>query len=247
MNRFCYIPSVSQDRGSPDRVPSDEAIVRRVRTGETELFGLVMTRNNERLFRVVVAVLRDAAEAEEVVQEAYVRAYLHLDQFAGRAKFSTWLTRIAIREAWARARQIRKSRVVLLAEPRAEGDPERDAHSSEVHALLEAAISTLPSTLRVVYVLREVQQMSMEETGAVLGLTQANVRVRLHRAKGLIRKRLLARVGAVSPDAFRFGDEKCARLTAAVLRRLPFVLSCRQEAPPSPTASRKSPETRETS
>jgi RNA polymerase sigma-70 factor (ECF subfamily) len=161
--------------------------------------------------------------------------------------FSTWLTRIAIREAWARARQIRKSRVVLLAEPRAEGDPERDAHSSEVHALLEAAISTLPSTLRVVYVLREVQQMSMEETGAVLGLTQANVRVRLHRAKGLIRKRLLARVGAVSPDAFRFGDEKCARLTAAVLRRLPFVLSCRQEAPPSPTASRKSPETRETS
>jgi RNA polymerase sigma-70 factor, ECF subfamily len=208
-----------QDRGRGDRDPSDEALIRRVRTGETDLFGLVMTRNNERLFRVVIAVLRDAAEAEDVVQETYVRAYHHLDQFAGRAKFSTWLTRIALREAWARARKLQKARVVLRAEPRAEGDPERDAHSAEVRALLETEISELPSVLRVVYVLREVQRMSMDETAAVLGLTPANVRVRLHRAKGLIGKRLLKRVGAVSPDTFRFGDEDCARLTASVLRR----------------------------
>jgi RNA polymerase sigma-70 factor, ECF subfamily len=208
-----------QDRGRGDRDPSDEALIRRVRTGETDLFGLVMTRNNERLFRVVIAVLRDAAEAEDVVQETYVRAYHHLDQFAGRAKFSTWLTRIALREAWARARKLQKARIVLRAEPRAEGDPERDAHSAEVRALLETEISELPSVLRVVYVLREVQRMSMDETAAVLGLTPANVRVRLHRAKGLIGKRLLKRVGAVSPAAFRFGDEDCARLTASVLRR----------------------------
>lgn len=212
-----------QRRGRRDRDPSDEALIRRVRTGETDLFGLVMTRNNERLFRVVVAVLRDAAEAEDVVQEAYVRAYPHLDQFAGRAKFSTWLTRIALREAWARARKLRKARVVLRAEPRAEGDPERDAHSAEVRALLETEISALPSALRVVYVLREVQRMSMDETAAVLGITPTNVRVRLHRAKGLIAKRLLKRVGVASPDAFRFGNEDCARLTAAVLgRRSPF-------------------------
>ena len=208
-----------QDRGRRDPDSSDEALIRRVRAGETDLFGLVMTRNNERLFRVVVAVLRDAAEAEDVVQEAYVRAYIHLDQFAGRAKFSTWLTRIALREAWARARKLRKARVVLRAEPRAEGDPERDAHSAEVRELLETEISALPSGLRVVYVLREVQKMSMDETATVLGLTPANVRVRLHRAKGLIGKRLLKKVGAASPDAFRFGGEDCARLTAAVLRR----------------------------
>ncbi|MGZ5429223.1 MAG: sigma-70 family RNA polymerase sigma factor, partial [Thermoanaerobaculia bacterium] len=141
--------TAAQDRGRRDRDPSDEALIRRVRAGETDLFGQVMTRNNERLFRVVVAVLRDGAEAEDVVQEAYVRAYLHLDQFAGRAKFSTWLTRIALREAWARARKLRKARVVLRAEPRAEGDPEHHAHSAEVRALLETEISALPSALRV--------------------------------------------------------------------------------------------------
>lgn len=209
-----------QDRGRRDRDPSDEALIRRVRAGESDLFGLVMTRNNERLFRVVVAVLRDAAEAEDVVQEAYVRAYVHLDQFAGRAKFSTWLTRIALREAWARARKLRKARVVLRAEPRAEGDPERDAHADQVGALVETEISALPPGLRVVYMLREVQETSMADIAIVLGITRANVRVRLHRAKALIGKRLLERVGAASPDAFRFGGRGCAHLTAAVLRRL---------------------------
>src|SRR5438093_1123988 len=147
---------------------SDEEVVARVRRGKTALFEVIMRRYNQRLYRAARAILRDDAEAEDVMQEAYVRAFTHLDQFAGRAAFATWLTRIAVHEALARAR--RRGRLQPLAEEGAEGDDmtafrsaadvEKQAADRELGRLLEIAIAALPDPFRAVFVLRDVEEMS---------------------------------------------------------------------------------------
>ena len=186
---------------------------------------MVMARNSERLYRVGMAVLKDPAEAQDVVQDTFVQAYLHLDQYAGKAKFSTWLTRIAIREAWARLRRSRGSRRTFEAEPQSEEDPEHNAHVARLAALAEAELSALPPGLRIVYVLGELEGMRRANIADVLGITAANVRIRLHRARALLAQRLLRRVGAKSSDALRFAGEDCARLGMAVFRRLGLTAS----------------------
>src|SRR5512142_11619 len=144
---------------------SDEEVVRRVLDGETALFELVMRRYNQRLYRVCRSILRDDAEAEDVMQDAYVRAYQHLAQFEGRAKFSTWLTRIAVHEALARLqRQGRQESIEMAFETNSEKtydlvssapDPEQRASSSEVAGLLERAILALPESYRAVLIMRD--------------------------------------------------------------------------------------------
>jgi RNA polymerase sigma-70 factor (ECF subfamily) len=208
---------------------TDEQVVERVLAGETALFEILMRRHNQRLYRVARAILRDDTEAEDVMQDAYVRAYQHLDQFAGRAKFSTWLTRIAVHEALARSH--RRSRFEAIDDPDFHGDsmpslqssapnPEQRASTAELNGLLESAIMTLPETYRTVLVMRDVEEMNTAETAACLNLTEENVKVRLHRARALLRRELYSRAGATSAQAFQFHAVRCDRVVTAVFERI---------------------------
>src|SRR6478736_1228078 len=209
---------------------SDEEVVRRVRAGETGLFEIIMRRYNQRLYRVARAILRDDAEAEDVTQQAYVNAYRHLDQFAGRAMFSTWLTRIAVHEAFARAR--RRSRfneqetvddwdgdsMGALKSPGP--DPERQAFAGELRALIESAIEALPEHYRAVFVMREVEGMSTAESADCLDITEETAKTRLHRARMLLRETLYERAGIESGAAFPFQAPRCDRVVAAVFEQI---------------------------
>jgi RNA polymerase sigma-70 factor (ECF subfamily) len=172
----------------------DEEVVARVLSGETPLFEVLMRRYNQRLYRMSRMILRDDAEAEDVMQDAYVRAYEHLYQFAGKAAFSTWLTRIAIHEALARKR--RRGRQEELDAMPMSGEsmpmmkssapsPESNTATAQTRELLEQAIESLPENYRSVVVMREVEEMSVAETAASLGVTEAVVKTRLHRAHAI--------------------------------------------------------------
>jgi RNA polymerase sigma-70 factor, ECF subfamily len=209
---------------------SDEQVVSRVLAGDTGLYELLMRRYNQRLYRVARAILRDDAEAEDVMQDAYVRSYQHLAEFEGRAKFSTWLTRIAVHEALARCR--RRSRfqplenldesngdtMRVLASTRR--DPEQEAYDRELSGMLEEAVLGLPEDYRVVLMLRDIEEMNTEETAECLNLSQENVKVRLHRARAVLRKELYERAGATAAKAFRFHASRCDRVVANVFRIL---------------------------
>jgi len=209
---------------------ADDEIVRRVLDGDLALFELLMRRNNQRVYRAIRSILRDDAECEDVMQEAYVRAYEHLNQFEGRAQFSTWLTRIAVNEALRRLAA--RGRMDPLDMPYDGEDdpmplpmsdaptPEAHASRSEAAGLLENAIMSLSLPYRSVLMLRDVEEMSTAETAEALSLTQTNVKVRLHRAHDLLREELYARAGASAPQAFGFHAVRCDRVVNSVLDRL---------------------------
>ncbi len=208
---------------------TDEEIVDRVRAGDTSLYELIMRRYNQRLYRVARAILRDDAEAQDVMQDAYVRAYQHLDQFAARAPFSAWLTRIAVHEALGRLR-LRKQNP-QLDDTEQEGEfsmslvetspnPEQSASRAELGRLLEEALLDLPDQYRTVVMLRDVEELSTSETAAALDLTEHNVKVRLHRGRAMARGWLFARVGTKARTAFPFMGVRCDRVVHSVLQRL---------------------------
>ncbi len=207
---------------------TDEEVVARVLQGDTALFEIIMRRYNQRLYRVARAILRDDAEAEDVMQDAYVRAFQHLHQFEGRAKFSTWLTRIAVHEALARTR--RRNRFEDLGTAvNANGEsimtstapsPEQQASRGELNALLEQAVLTLPDHYREVLVLRDIEEMNTADVATALDISEENVKVRLHRARALLRRELFARVGHSASAAFPFYAPRCDRVVKAVFERL---------------------------
>ncbi len=208
---------------------SDEEVVSRVRGGDTALYEIIMRRYNQRLYRVARAILRDDAEAEDVMQDAYVRAYQHLDQFAGRALFSTWLTRIAVHVALSRLRL--RNRNQQLDDTGQDGeismnivetspDPEQSASRAELSQLLEEALLDLPEQYRTVVMLRDVEGMSTEETATALDLTEDNVKIRLHRGRAMARGWIVERVGAKAKNAFPFMGVRCDRVVHSVLARL---------------------------
>ena len=208
----------------------DEEVVARVLSGETALFEILMRRYNQRLYRVSRVILRDDGEAEDVMQDAYVRAFEHLNQFAGKAAFSTWLTRIAIHESLARKR--RRGRMEELDALTAEnGDampilkssaptPEADTAQAEARQLLEDAIDRLPENYRVVVMLREVEEMSVAETAESLGVTDAVVKTRLHRAHAMLRRDLYMRARGRSTDLYQFHAVRCDRVVKGVFERI---------------------------
>lgn len=211
--------------------PSDEELVRRVCEGETALFEVLMRRYNARVYRAVRAVLRDEAEAEDVMQQAYVLAFTHLDQFKGSARFSTWLLRIAVNEALLHLRK--RSRLVAIhggandaleasmkQEERHTPDPERRTAEREFVRLLEATIDALPASSRMVLMLREVDGLSTAETAEVLSVSQDVVRTRLHRARALLREEMENRLGGQLEEVFSFLAPRCDRVVAAVMSRL---------------------------
>jgi RNA polymerase sigma-70 factor (ECF subfamily) len=217
------------DRAAWDTIP-DEEVVERVRGGEIEFYEILMRRYNQRLYRVARSILGNDAEAEDVMQEAYVRAYEHLDQFAGKARFSTWLTKIAVYEAFGRIRRRRRTEdlesmseasVHTMAHVTAgTPNPERQAYDHELRLVLERAIDALPESYRSVFVLRVVEGLNVAETAACLDIGAETVKTRFHRARSFLRKAIHQRAGIVAADVFPFHLSRCDRIVEAVFRRI---------------------------
>jgi RNA polymerase sigma-70 factor (ECF subfamily) len=209
---------------------SDLEVVERIKQGEAALFEVLMRRYNARIYRVVRSILGREADVEDVMQQAYLNAFLHLDQFAGQAQFSTWFTRIAVHEALRRARKAdrmphvdelpdREPAVERLTDDR-EPSPEHRAYGREMAVLLEQAVDALPDGFRSVFVLREVEGLTTRETAECLDVNEDTVKTRLHRAKAQLRRDLAARIGDHASSAYVFHAPRCDRVVAAVLAQL---------------------------
>ncbi len=212
----------------------DAALARLARAGDGAAFRAIMQRSNRRLYRIARAVVSNDSEAEDVVQEAYVRAFAALKDFRGESSLATWLSRIVLNEAMGRLRRRRPTVDVAAIEGRQpphgeiipfplaskEPDPERAIAQRQIHALLESAIDDLPESFRTVLVARAVEGMSIEETAALFGLKPETVKTRLHRARQLLREGLEKKIGPVLTDAFPFDGRRCERMTEAVLARI---------------------------
>jgi RNA polymerase sigma-70 factor (ECF subfamily) len=208
---------------------SDAELARRCRAGEPEAFRAVMRRYNRRLFRIAYSILKDADEAEDAVQETYLRAFQSLTQLQDPARFATWLATIAVNEARGRLRRGRRSAplddtmlqaeiVPMFTEPSA--SPERLALSGELRRVLERAIDDLPGPFRTVFMLRGVEGFDVAETAACLGIPAATVKTRFHRARALLRQSLQTEAAGVLPELYPFDGERCERIVAAVMRQL---------------------------
>jgi RNA polymerase sigma-70 factor, ECF subfamily len=219
----------SLDRARWDQL-SDEELVQRIRNGDTALYEAVMRRYNQRIYRIARSILRNDAEAEDVMQEAYVRAYQHLADFAGEAKFSTWLTKIAINESLGRLR--RRARTsgsnsssdvnlhIMETVMTGERDPESQAYDRELKLVLEDSIEALPENYRSVFMLRVVEGLDVNETAAALNIGAETVKTRLHRGRALLRKELERRAGIAAPQLFPFHLSRCDRVVEGVFRRI---------------------------
>ncbi|MDB5761360.1 MAG: polymerase sigma factor [Herminiimonas sp.] len=214
---------------------SDAEIVQRVSAGDKSAFELLMRRYNRPLYRTARSILRDDAEAEDVLQESYLLAYRSLDKFRGESSLSTWLTRIVINEAVARSRKTaRRAEIIQLGgEPEWDNDaigasmsqpmteqPEHAALRTEVRRLIEKKIDDLPEAFRTVFMLRALEEMTVEETAACLDIPDATVRTRYFRAKGLLRESLSSEIDFAFEDAFSFDGARCDRIVSSVLARL---------------------------
>ena len=217
------IPSIS---AVPPEL-SDDEIVRRVVAGERELFELLVRRYNQRVYRSVRAVMRNADDAEDVMQQAYVNAYRALHQFEGRASFSTWLTRIAIREAIARNKKTTHLHVVdeIMNDIHEPGPtPEDRAVTADWMRHVEAEVASLPDSYRSVLLLREVEGLSTEETAECLDVTVDVVKTRLHRARAMLRDALYRRAGEGMSSIFTFGSHRCDRVVASVMEQIRMIM-----------------------
>lgn len=218
-----------------DYAAMDEAdLVERARSGERGAFRAIMQRGNQRLFRIARAVVHNDAEAEDVVQEAYVRAFTNLAAFRGEASIYTWLTRIVLNEANGRLRRQRTqvgleeveaiqnlgAHVVMFPSGAPASNPEADVSRLEVRRVLEQAIDDLPADFRLVFMMRDVEEYSIAETAAALGIREETVKTRLHRARRLLRGTLSERLAATVSEAFLFLGERCERITEGALARL---------------------------
>jgi RNA polymerase sigma-70 factor (ECF subfamily) len=201
-------------------------LVDKARSGDA-LFAAVMRRYNQRLFRIARAILRNDGEAEDVLQDAYVRAFVNLGQLEDPVRFSSWISRIVVYEAWARLRRRRQQ--ISLAPSLAEAalrliaaapDPEVEMAHKQQSALLEAAIDALPIGYRTVFMMRDVEEMSVAETAECLGIKEGAVKTRLHRARAALREEVWRRMGGPRAEPFRFAGARCDRLVAGVLRRI---------------------------
>ena len=207
---------------------SDEEIVGRVLAGQPALFEILMRRHNQRIYRMVRGVLNDDGEAEDVMQDAYVRAYQHLGQFEGRSTFVTWLTRIALHEAFARVERLRRQTSLdadeVLADMKSNlaspDNPEQNAANLELRRTLEAAILSLPPKYRTVMIVRDIEEMSTAEAAAALEISEESVKVRLHRARALVRSALYEQSGSCVRELLPFPATRCDRVVAAVLARI---------------------------
>jgi RNA polymerase sigma-70 factor (ECF subfamily) len=211
----------------------DTELVARARGRDEAAIRAIMQANNRRLYRLARGILRNDGEAEDVVQETYVRAFTHLDSFRGDSSFATWLGRIAINEALGRLRSQRPSVEWTTLEPgfleaqiiqfpvsASSEDPERTMAQREIQKVVEHAIDDLPEAFRIVFITRVIEGMNVEETADILGLKPETVKTRLHRARAMLRDNVEKKIGPVVMEAFPFAGKRCERLTDAVMKRL---------------------------
>jgi RNA polymerase sigma-70 factor, ECF subfamily len=205
---------------------SDTDLVLRILAGEKHLYEIIIRRYNQRLYRIARSIVQNQAEAEDVVQDTYTSALEHLAQFEGRALFSTWLTKIAVHEAWNRMKQRSRDKALDSTLSRASElsrmaqTPEQERLAHETRAILENAIDDLPEVYRSVFVMRTLEEMSTSETAQCLNISEETVKTRLLRARRTLRRALYKKMHAASAEAFQFLGERCDHLTANVLARI---------------------------
>lgn len=213
---------------------AEALLVSRTAGGDQEAFETLMRRFNQKLFRVARSILKNDADAEDALQDAYLHAYRRMGDFRGEAQLSTWLTRIVINQSLMRLRADRRDRVISFNQ--ADGDDGRDvaadvpdektespndaAFRAEIRRLLEHHIDALPMAMRTVLVMRDVEDMSVQETADSLGIPPATVRTRLFRARAMLREMLVRHTDTATLDVFGFDGERCDRIVAGVLERL---------------------------
>jgi RNA polymerase sigma-70 factor (ECF subfamily) len=212
----------------------DAALVELARRGDNAAVRVLVRRHNQRLFRVARGVLRDDAEAEDVVQATYVRAFTHLDGFRGEAALGTWLTRIALNEALGRLRRRRPGAdlatldsvaadggsVIMFPMSPAPAGPESEAGRAQVRQVLERAVDALPEPFRLVFVVREIEGMSTEEAATLLAIRPETVKTRLHRARRLLRLSIERMLSAGFGEIYPFDGARCANMAERVIERL---------------------------
>ncbi len=213
----------------------DAELVQRARGRDEAAIRAIMQSNNRRLYRLARGILRNDSEAEDVVQETYVRAFTHLDSFRGDSSLATWLARIAMNEALGRSRRQRpgvewtslppgvlEAQIIQFPLSSPPEDPEKSMAQREIQHVVEHAIDDLPEAFRIVFITRVIEGMNVEETAEILGLKPETVKTRLHRARTMLRDNVEKKIGPVVMDAFPFAGKRCERLTEAVLNRLGF-------------------------
>jgi RNA polymerase sigma-70 factor, ECF subfamily len=211
---------------------SDAELVARALARDEAAVRTIMQANNRRLYRIARGILRNDSEAEDVVQETYVRAFTHLQDFRGDSSLATWLARIAMNEALGRLRRARPSvdfstlapgvlEAQIIQFPLSSSeDPERSMAQREIQVVVEHAIDELPDGFRLVFITRVIEGMNVEETAEILGLKPETVKTRLHRARAMLRDNVEKKIGPVVMEAFPFAGKRCERLTDVVLKRL---------------------------
>jgi len=212
---------------------ADADLVRRALGREEAAVRAIMRSNNRRLYRLARGILRNDSEAEDVVQETYVRAFTHLQDFRADSSLATWLGRIAINEALGRLRRQRanvewtslppgtlEAQIIQFPLSAASEDPEKSMAQREIQHVVEHAIDDLPEAFRIVFITRVIEGMNVEETAEILGLKPETVKTRLHRARTMLRDNVERKIGPVVMEAFPFAGKRCERLTDAVLKRL---------------------------
>jgi RNA polymerase sigma-70 factor, ECF subfamily len=218
--------------GNAGATTSEAELVVRARARDEAALRAIMQANNRRLYRLARGILRNDSEAEDVVQETYVRAFTHLESFRGDSSLATWLSRIAMNEALGRLRRARPSVELNSLPPgaleaqiiqfplSASEDPEKTMAQREIQHVVEHAIDDLPEAFRIVFITRVIEGMNVEETAELLDLKPETVKTRLHRARTMLRENVEKKIGPVVMEAFPFAGKRCERLTEAVLKRL---------------------------
>jgi RNA polymerase sigma-70 factor (ECF subfamily) len=228
------MPSVTAPQALPAGV-ADTELVRRALARDEMAVRAIIKAHNRRLYRLARGILRNDGEAEDVVQETYVRAFTHLKDFRGDSSLSTWLSRIAMNEALGRLRRARpgveltslpqgvlEAQIIQFPLMSAADNPEKSMAQREIQHVVEGAIDELPEPFRIVFITRVLEGMNVEETAEILDLKPETVKTRLHRARAMLRDNVEKKIGPVMMEAFPFAGRRCDRLTAAVLKRLGY-------------------------
>jgi RNA polymerase sigma-70 factor (ECF subfamily) len=230
------MPSQTSINPAPDgHAPADELnLIERAKARDEAAIRSIIKANNQRLYRLARGILRDDAEAEDVVQDTYIRLFTHLEEFRGESSLTTWLSRIAINEALGRARKRRlvsslppadsaaSADIIPFPRQASSEDPEKTMAQREIQQVVEHAIDELPNPFRIVFVARVMEGMSVEATADLLELNTITVKTRLHRARKMLRESVERQIGPVAMNAFPFAGHRCDRLTEVVMKRLGF-------------------------
>jgi len=211
---------------------TESELVQRAAGRDPAAIRQIIKQHNQRLYRLARAVVGRNGDAEDALQEAYLRAFASLDSFRGESSLATWLSRITLNEALARLRSQRRlrrtappdlpaaARIISFPNSGASDDPERNMAQRQLLQLVERATDELPEAFWLVFMARVIEGLDTDETAVLLGLRPATVKTRLHRARKLVRERLEAQIGPILIDAFPFAGKRCDRLTEAVMEKL---------------------------